>query len=98
PERVRLRLEEAPERFITGEESALLHWLNGGDAKPTAPTRPFERGVLVQNVETLASLALVCRRGPDWFRRLGTAREPGSVLVTLSGDVAHPGVVEAALG
>jgi NADH:ubiquinone oxidoreductase subunit F (NADH-binding) len=100
----RVRIEAVPERFVAGEERALVNWLNGGDAKPTfAPPRPFERGVhgrptLVQNVETLAALALIVRRGPDWFRELGTVDEPGSVLVTVRGAVRRPGVVEVALG
>ncbi len=100
----RIRIEATPERFVVGEETALVHWLNGGEAKPTfAPPRPFERGVggrptLVQNVETLANLALIARRGPDWFRSLGTEAEPGSVLLTVRGAVRRPGVVEVALG
>ena len=104
PDRRRIRIEAVPERFVAGEETALVHWLNGGEAKPTfAPPRPFERGVggrptLVQNVETLANLALIARRGPEWFRELGTDDEPGSVLVTVRGAVRRPGVVEVALG
>lgn len=99
-----VRLGAAPERFVAGEESALVNWLGDGPAKPTStPPRPFERGLrgrptLVQNVETLASLALIARRGADWFRGLGTDDEPGSVLVTVLGAVARPDVLEAELG
>ena len=93
-----------PERFVAGEESALVHWLNGGDAKPTlTPPRPFERGVrgrptLVQNVETLANIGLIARYGADWFRDAGTVDEPGTVLVTMGGAVRRPGVIEVELG
>ena len=98
------RLEAPPNRYVAGEESALVHWLNGGDAKPTfVPPRPFERGVanrptLVQNAETLAHVALIARFGARWFRTLGTDTDPGSALVTISGAVARPGVYEIPLG
>ena len=101
---VRIRALDLPSRYVAGEESALVHWINGGDAKPTfVPPRPFERGVrgratLVQNVETLAHLALVARFGPEWFRALGTTSEPGTALVTLGGALARPGVSEIAIG
>jgi NADH:ubiquinone oxidoreductase subunit F (NADH-binding) len=93
-----------PDRFVAGEESALINLLNGGPAKPLfVPPRPFERGVggaptLVQNVETLAHLALIARHGAQWFRELGSDDEPGSALVTLSGGVRKPGVYEVGLG
>jgi NADH:ubiquinone oxidoreductase subunit F (NADH-binding) len=86
--------------YVAGQETALVSALNGGPAKPTfAPSLPFERGVrgrptLVQNVETLAHLALIARHGAGWFRELGTPRDPGSALVTVSGAVAAPGVYE----
>jgi NADH:ubiquinone oxidoreductase subunit F (NADH-binding) len=103
-DRVRFRVEATPSHYVTGEESALVHWLNGGTAKPTVvPPRPFERGVrgrptLVNNVETLAHLALIARFGAAWFRGLGSAEDPGTALVTLSGDVGQPGVYEVPLG
>jgi NADH:ubiquinone oxidoreductase subunit F (NADH-binding) len=102
--RVFIHVVSVPTGFVVGEETALVQFLNGGPAKPTfTPPRPFERGVrgaptLVQNVETLAHLALIARFGGDWFRGLGTRSEPGSVLVTISGAVRRPGVHELALG
>ena len=98
------RLAVIPPGFVTGEETALLSALEGRDAKPRlTPPRPFERGyrgapTLVQNVETLAHIALIARHGPDWFRGLGTTEEPGSGLFTVSGAVGRPGVYEAAFG
>lgn len=90
-------VETVPDRFVAGEESALVSRLNGGDAKPTMQ-KPYERGVLVQNVETLANVGLIARYGADWFRERGTAHEPGTVLVTVLGAVRRPGVSEVAFG
>jgi NADH:ubiquinone oxidoreductase subunit F (NADH-binding) len=101
---VTLRLVLVPSGFVTGEETALVSLLDGGPAKPRfTPPRPFEKGVrgaptLVQNVETLANMALIARHGSDWFRALGTPEEPGSALFTVSGAIERPGVYEAALG
>ena len=43
-------------------------------------------------------MALIARHGADWFRALGSPTQPGSVLVTLGGAVARPGVYEIAFG
>ncbi len=99
--RYRLQVLSAPDRYVAGEESALVHWLSGGEAKPTfVPPRPFERGVrgrptLTSNVETYAQLALIARFGPDWYRALGSDEAPGTTLLTVTGGVARPGVCEA---
>jgi NADH:ubiquinone oxidoreductase subunit F (NADH-binding) len=100
----RIRLVPLPDRFVAGEESALVNFLNGGEAKPTfTPPRPFQRGVdgrptLVQNVETLANLGLIARYGAAWFREAGTPDEPGTALASVGGAVRRPGVVEVELG
>lgn len=100
----RVRVQPVPRRYLAGEESALVRFAGGGPLRPTlTPPRPSERGVrrrptLVQNVETLAHLALIARHGAGWFRALGSADLPGSALVTLSGAVARPGVYEIATG
>ncbi len=97
---VTTRLVLVPDRYLAGQESALVSHLNGGPGLPTlTPPMPFERGVkqrptLVNNVETLAHVALIARNGSAWFRELGAPGEPGSTLVTLSGAVAYPGVYE----
>ncbi|MBO0885766.1 MAG: hypothetical protein J2O38_00105 [Acidimicrobiales bacterium] len=101
---LRLRLVVVPERFVAGEERALVHLLNGGPAVPTFKRRrPTEAGVegrptLVDNAETMAHLAQILRFGPAWFRRLGTDEQPGTLLLTVAGGVRSPGVYEAAFG
>jgi len=101
---VSFELFAAAETFLTGQETSLVAQINGGEARPTfIPPRPTARGVrrrptLVQNVETLAHLALIVRHGADWYAGLGTETEPGSTLVTVVGTAASPGVFEIETG
>jgi len=102
--RVPIQVVTVPPGYVAGQETALISLLNGAGPRPTfVPPRPAERGVrrhptLVQNVETLANIALIARHGPDWFRAAGVAEAPGTALVTLTGTVARPGVYEMPLG
>ena len=102
--KVRVHVVGVPGGFVASEESALVNYLNNGDARPTSkPPRVFERGVagrptFVGNFETLAQLALVARFGSDWYRSLGTHLSPGTALITVDGAVRRPGVVEVPYG
>ncbi|MGA2758423.1 MAG: NADH-ubiquinone oxidoreductase-F iron-sulfur binding region domain-containing protein [Solirubrobacteraceae bacterium] len=101
---VRFELFAAAETFLTGQETSLVSQINGGEPRPTfIPPRPTQRGVrrrptLVQNVETLAHLALIARHGAGWYGAVGTDDEPGSTLVTVLGAVNAPGVYEIECG
>ena len=103
-DRVPVQLATAPARFLSGQETAVVNNLGGGPAIPTfMPPRITERGLnanptLVQNVETLAHLALIARRGPRWFREVGTQREPGSMLATIRRADGRPRITEIPLG
>jgi NADH:ubiquinone oxidoreductase subunit F (NADH-binding) len=103
-DRVPVQLAAAPARFLSGQETALVNHLSGGPAIPTfMPPRITERGLrgaptLVQNAETLAHLALIARRGPGWFRGVGTKAEPGSMLATVRRSDGQPRIAEVPLG
>src|ERR1019366_7718188 len=97
-------LWSCPHLVLAGEESALANRVEGCAALPRfTPPRIFERGVggaptLVQNVETLAQVALVSRYGAAWFRSVGTEAEPGSMLTTARLAGGDGGVAEAPIG
>jgi NADH:ubiquinone oxidoreductase subunit F (NADH-binding) len=101
---VPIQITGMPARYVSSEQSSIVQYLGGGPAKPTfSPPRPHERGVkgrptLVNNVETLAHLALIARYGDGWFRGIGPPSAPGSTLVTVSGAVGRPGVYEIEMG
>ncbi|MFN6553230.1 NADH-ubiquinone oxidoreductase-F iron-sulfur binding region domain-containing protein [Mycolicibacterium septicum] len=86
--------------YVAGEETAAIHVVNGGPAKPTdKPPRPFEEGVdgrptLISNVETLAHLAFLHQHGARAFRELGTEASPGTFLATITGAGRVPALYE----
>lgn len=98
------RIVSAPNRYVAGESSAAVHLVNAGIATPTTtPPHPRERGVasaptLVQNVESLAHVALIARYGDPWYRSAGRRGASGTLLITVAGAVAGPGVFEVEAG
>jgi NADH:ubiquinone oxidoreductase subunit F (NADH-binding) len=100
----RIQVVRVPDRFVSGQESALVNAINGGTPVPSDRLVPvFRRGVhgrptLVHNVETLAHMALLARFGAGWFRSVGTDEQSGTFLATVSGAVPEPNVFEVAFG
>jgi [NiFe] hydrogenase diaphorase moiety large subunit len=90
--------------YICGEESALLESLEGKRGIPrNRPPYPVTHGYLqrptvVNNVETLLAAAFVALYGPDWLRSVGTPLSAGTKLLSVSGDVARPGIYEHPFG
>jgi len=100
---VSIEIKAGPARYIAGEASAAVAFLSGGAALPTRkPPQPTEKGVggrptFISNAETFAHIALILRSGAAWFRSIGVASDPGTMLLTVSDGSTHI-VVEAPTG
>lgn len=103
-DRISVQVVEAPDLFVAGEETAVVSRLSGGPAAPLDKfTRIVDAGVdgrptVLNNVETLAHIALIARHGAGWFRAAGTDEDPGTFLATVSGAVRNAGVREHEYG
>ncbi len=101
---VQVTVREGSGAYVAGEETALIHALQGDRGMPLIrPPYPASRGLLgaptvVQNGETLAHVAWILANSPDAFASVGSARSKGTKLVTLFGRVAGGGVAEVPLG
>ena len=101
---VQVTLWEGSGALVAGEETALLHALQGDRGMPIIrPPYPAERGLwgvptVIQNAETLAHVAWILTQSADAFASVGTERSKGTKLVTLFGKLAEAGVLEVPLG
>jgi NADH-quinone oxidoreductase subunit F len=90
--------------YVCGEASGLLTSLEGKRGYPrNRPPRLtvkglYQRPTVVNNVETLANLVAILRDGAKAFREHGTAKSPGTRLISVSGHIAKPGVYEIEIG
>lgn len=100
PDARHIELLEAPDTFVAGQASAVINFMQSGKAVPLDATQRLTqhgfkgRPTVVNNVETWAQLALIARYGAAWFRELGTASDPGTRLLSVSGDVPSKQVLE----
>jgi len=90
--------------YVCGEETALIASIEGGRGTPV-PRPPYpavsglwDRPTLINNVETLANVAPIIRRGGDWFASIGTATSTGTKVFALAGRVVNTGIVEVPMG
>ena len=90
--------------FVCGEETALIHSIEGKRGEPTfKPPFPAVAGLwgkptVVNNVETLANVPAILRRGAAWFRKIGTKNSPGTKVFALAGKISRVGLVEIPMG
>jgi NADH-quinone oxidoreductase subunit F len=90
--------------YICGEETAMLESLEGKKGFPRLkPPFPAVKGLfgcptVINNVETLACVPHIINRGPEWFAGLGSEKNGGTRLYSISGHVKKPGLYELPLG
>jgi NADH-quinone oxidoreductase subunit F len=71
---------------------------SAADVQLATPGGSAESPALVDNVETLANVPAILAEGPDWFRSVGTAESPGTVICTITGQTRFHGVGEYPMG
>ncbi|MEI7835763.1 MAG: NADH-ubiquinone oxidoreductase-F iron-sulfur binding region domain-containing protein [Planctomycetota bacterium] len=90
--------------FVCGEETALIHSIEGKRGMPR-PRPPFPavaglfgKPTVINNVETLANLPLIIKKGPEWFSGIGSEKCKGTKVFSLVGCVNNTGLVEVPFG
>ncbi len=90
--------------FVCGEETALIHSIEGERGEPTTkPPFPSENGLWklpsnVNNVETYANVAPIILNGADWYRDIGSETSKGTKVFALAGQINNVGLVEVPMG
>ena len=90
--------------FVCGEETALIHSIEGQRGTPRSrPPYPAQQGLwgcptLVNNVETLANIPSIVRKGSAWFASIGTEHSKGTKVFALAGRVNNTGLIEVPMG
>ena len=90
--------------FVCGEETALIHSMEGKRGEPTfKPPFPAQSGYLekptnVNNVETYANIPVIINKGADWFAQIGTEKSKGTKVFALAGKINNVGLIEVPMG
>ncbi|WP_304942039.1 NADH-ubiquinone oxidoreductase-F iron-sulfur binding region domain-containing protein [Vallitalea guaymasensis] len=90
--------------FVCGEETALIHSMEGLRGEPTTkPPFPAESGYWgkptnVNNVETFANIPVIILKGSEWFNKIGTEKSKGTKVFALAGKINNVGLIEVPMG
>ncbi len=90
--------------FVCGEETALMTSIEGkrGEPRPRPPFPAlkglFGKPTILNNVETLANVAQIILKGPEWFASMGTEKSKGTKVFALGGKINNTGLVEVPMG
>jgi len=90
--------------FVCGEETALIHSMEGLRGEPTIkPPFPAEAGFRgkptnVNNVETFAAIPVIILKGAEWYSSIGTAKSKGTKVFALAGKINNVGLIEVPMG
>jgi len=90
--------------FVCGEETALIHSMEGLRGEPTVkPPFPAESGynnkpTNVNNVETFANIPAIINKGAEWFASIGTEKSKGTKVFALAGKINNVGLIEVPMG
>ena len=99
-----LKLKLGAGAFVCGEETALIHSIEGLRGMPTfKPPFPAIEGLwskptIVNNVETYANICAIIRNGSEWFKKIGTEASPGTKVFALAGKIKDVGLIEVPMG
>jgi NADP-reducing hydrogenase subunit HndC len=90
--------------FVCGEETALIHSMEGHRGEPTVkPPFPAESGYRgkptnVNNVETFAAIPAIILKGAKWYNSIGTEKSKGTKVFALAGKINNVGLIEVPMG
>jgi bidirectional [NiFe] hydrogenase diaphorase subunit len=90
--------------FVCGEETALLHSIEGKRGMPRMrPPYPSTSGLwgkptVINNVETMANIPSILLSGADWYSAIGTAKSKGTKVFALAGQLTNTGLIEVPMG
>ncbi len=99
-----MRIKKGAGAFVCGEETALIHSIEGrrGMPRPRPPfpavSGLFGKPTVINNVETYANVSTIFKNSPEWYAAIGTQTSKGTKIFALSGNVCNVGLVEVPMG